>query len=68
MGTLLSIKIIIMKYKKDLDGFLVLLAIAWPTFHLVSNTYTPTQVILATIFSYLGVRLCVFVYFKKIRY
>ena len=65
MGTLLSIKIIIMKYKKDLGGFLVLLSIAWPTFHLIRNTYTPTQVILATIFSYLGVRLCIFVYFKK---
>ena len=54
-----------MKYKKDLGGFLVLLAIAWPTFHLIRNTYTPTQVILATIFSYLGVRLCIFVYFEK---
>jgi len=65
MGTLLSIKIIIMKYKKDLGGFVALLAIAWPAFHLIRNTYTPTQVILATIFSYLGVRLCIFVYFKK---
>jgi len=54
-----------MKYKKDFGGFLVLLAIAWPAFHLIRNTYTPTQVILATIFSYLGVRLCIFVYFKK---
>ena len=54
-----------MKYKKDLGGFLALLAIAWPAFHLIRNTYTPTQVILATIFSYLGVRLCIFVYFKK---
>ena len=54
-----------MKYKKDFGGFIALLAIAWPAFHLFRNTYTPTQVILATIFSYLGVRLCVFVYFKK---
>jgi len=54
-----------MKYKKDLGGFLVLLGIAWPAFHLIRNTYTPTQVILATIFSYLGVRLCIFVYFEK---
>ena len=54
-----------MKYKKDLVGFFALLAIAWPAFHLFRNTYTPTQVILAAIFSYLGVRLCVFVYFKK---
>ena len=54
-----------MKYKKDLGGVLVLLGIAWPAFHLIRNTYTPTQVILATIFSYLGVRLCIFVYFKK---
>ena len=68
MGTLLSIKIIIMKYKKDLGGFVVLLALAWPAFHLIRNTYTPTQVILDTIFSYLGVRLCIFDYFKKIRY
>ena len=65
MGTLLSIKIIIMKYKKDLGGFVVLLAFAWQGFHLIRNTYTPTQVILATIFLYLGVRLCIFVYFKK---
>jgi len=54
-----------MKYKKDLGGFFALLAIAWPAFHLIRNIYTPTQVILATIFSYLGVRLCIFVYFKK---
>ena len=65
MGTLLSIKIIIMKYKKDLGGFVVFLALAWQGFHLIRNTYTPTQVILATIFLYLGVRLCIFVYFKK---
>ena len=54
-----------MKYKKDLGGFLALLAIAWPAFHLFRNTYTPTQVILAAIFSFLGIRLCYFVYFKN---
>ena len=58
-------KLINMKYKKDLGGFLALLALAWPAFHLFRATYTPTQVILAAIFSYLGVRLWYFVYFKK---
>ena len=54
-----------MKYKKDLGSFLALLAVAWPAFHLLRNTYTPTQVILAAIFSFLGIRLCYFVYFKN---
>jgi len=52
-----------MKNKKDF-GLLGLLALAWPAFHLFRSTYTPTQVILAAIFSYLGIRLCYFVYFK----
>ena len=54
-----------MKYKKDLGAFLALLAIAWPAFSLFRNTYTPTQVILAAIFSYIGVRLTYFVYFTN---
>ena len=54
-----------MKYKKDLGAFLALLAVAWPAFSLFRNTYTPTQVILAAIFSYIGVRLTYFVYFKN---
>ena len=54
-----------MKYKKDLGGFLGFLAIVWPAFHLIRNTYTPTQVILAAIFSFLGVRLWIFVYKKN---
>ena len=54
-----------MKYKKDFGGFIVLLAIAWPAFHLIRNTYTPSQVILAAIFSYIGIRLTYFVYFKN---
>ena len=54
-----------MKYKKDLGGFLTLLAIAWPAFDLFRNSYTPTQVILAAIFSYIGVRLTYFVYFTN---
>ena len=54
-----------MKFKKDLGGYFAFLAIAWPAFHLFRNSYTPTQVILASLFSYLGVRLCYFVYFKN---
>ena len=54
-----------MKYKKDLGGFLALLAIAWPASELFRNTYTPSQVILAAIFSYIGVRLIYFVYFEN---
>ncbi len=54
-----------MKNKKDLGGFLALLAIAWPAFHLFRTSYTPTQVVLAAIFAYLGVRLCYLVYFKN---
>jgi len=55
----------IMKFKKNLGAFLALLAIAWPASELFRNTYTPTQVILAAIFSYIGVRLTYFVYFKN---
>ena len=54
-----------MKYKKDLGGFFALLVLAWPAFHLFRTAYTPTQVILAAIFSYLGIRICYFVYFKN---
>jgi hypothetical protein len=54
-----------MKYKKDLGRFLAFLALAWPAVHLFRNTYTPTQVILAAIFSFLGVRLWYFVYYKN---
>ena len=54
-----------MKYKKELGRFLALLAITWPAFHLFRNTYTPTQVILAAIFSFLVVRLWYFVYYKN---
>jgi len=54
-----------MKYKKDFGSLLGLLAIAWPAFHLFRSTYTPTQVILAVIFSYLGIRLWIFVYKKN---
>ena len=55
----------IMKYKKDLASLFVLLAIAWPASQLFRNTYTPSQVILAAIFSYIGIRLTYFVYFKN---
>ena len=54
-----------MKYKKNLGGFFAFLALAWPASHLFRNIYTPTQVILAAIFSYIGVRLTYFVYFKN---
>jgi len=54
-----------MKYKKDFGGLLGLLAIAWPAIHLFRSTYTPTQVILAVIFSYLGIRLWIFIYKKN---
>ena len=53
-----------MKNKRDF-GLLGLLAIAWPAFHLFRSTYTPTQVILAVIFLYLGIRLWFFVYKKN---
>ena len=55
----------IMKYKKELGGFLVLLGLAWQVFSFISSDYTPTQVILAAIFAYLGMRLTYFVYFKN---
>ena len=55
----------IMKYKKNLGGFFAFLALAWPASHLFRNIYTPTQVILAAIFSYIGVRLTYFVYLQN---
>ena len=54
-----------MKFKKNSGAFLALLAIAWPASELFRNTYTPSQVILAAIFSYIGVRLIYFVYFEN---
>ena len=54
-----------MKYKKNLGGFFAFLALAWPAFELFRNNYSPTQVILAAIFSYIGVRLTYFVYFSN---
>ena len=54
-----------MRYKKELGRFLAFLAFAWPAVHLFRNTNTPTQVILAAIFSFLGVRLWYFVYYKN---
>ena len=32
----------IMKYKKDLNGLFVFLAIVWSVFHSISENYTPT--------------------------
>ena len=55
----------IMKYKKDLGGFLVLLGLAWQVFSFIRSDYTPTQVILVAIFAYLGMRLTYLVYFKN---
>ena len=54
-----------MKYIKDFGGFLVLLGLAWQVFSFTRSDYTPTQVILAAIFAYLGLRLTYFVYFKN---
>jgi hypothetical protein len=54
-----------MKYKKNLGGLFAFLALAWPAFELFRNNYSPTQVILAAIFSYIGVRLTYFVYFTN---
>ena len=58
-----------MKYKnnkqKKWGSFLAFLALAWPAFHLFRSTYTPTQGILAALFSFLAVRLWYFVYFKN---
>tara|TARA_B100001996_G_C18506634_1_gene533610 strand:+ start:576 stop:746 length:171 start_codon:yes stop_codon:yes gene_type:complete len=55
-----------MKYENiNWGGVFAFIALAWPAIHLFRNTYTPTQVILGTLFSYLGVRLCYFVYFKN---
>ena len=55
----------IMKYKKDLGGFLVLIGLGWQVFSSIRSDYTPTQVILVAIFAYLGIRLTYFVYFKN---
>ena len=55
----------VMKYKKDLGGFLVFLGLTWQVFSVLDSSYTPTQVILTVIFAYLGVRLTYFVYFKN---
>jgi len=55
-----------MKYENiNWGAVFAFIAVAWPAIHLFRNSYTPTQVILGTLFSYLGVRLCYFVYFKK---
>ena len=52
-----------MRFKsKAWIGFLVIATIGWP---ILAPNYRPTQVILGTLFSYLGVRLCYFVYFKN---
>ncbi len=53
------------KYKKELGGLFALLAIVWPVFRSLRDSYTPTQVILTVIFAYLGMRLTYFVYFKN---
>ena len=53
------------KFNKDLGGFLVLLCLAWQLFSSIRSDYTPTQVILVSIFTYLGMRLTYFVYFKN---
>ena len=53
------------KYQKELGGLFALLAIAWPAFDLFRNNFSPTQVILGAIFSYIGVRLTYFVYFTN---
>tara|TARA_B100000927_G_scaffold244989_1_gene207473 strand:+ start:347 stop:514 length:168 start_codon:yes stop_codon:yes gene_type:complete len=54
-----------MKYKKDLGAVFVILGLTWQVFDSIRSSYTPTQVILVTIFAYLGVRLTYFVYFKN---
>ncbi len=53
------------KYKKELGGLFALLAIVWPVFRSLRDSYTPTQVILTVIFAYIGIRLTYFVYFKN---
>ena len=53
---------LVMKYKKDFIGIVIFLALALPTFE---PNYSPTQVILSSIFTYLGIRLCFYVYFQK---
>tara|TARA_B100000579_G_scaffold264439_1_gene217995 strand:- start:145 stop:312 length:168 start_codon:yes stop_codon:yes gene_type:complete len=54
-----------MKYIKNLGGLFVLLSFAWQALSSLRSSYTPTQVIFIAIFSYLGVRLTYFVYFKN---
>jgi hypothetical protein len=51
-----------MKYKKDFIGIVTFLAVALPSF---GPNYSPTQVILSTIFTYLAIRLCFYVYYQK---
>jgi len=51
-----------MTYKKDFIGLVTFLAVALSSF---SPNYSPTQVILFTMFAYLGIRLCLYVYFQK---
>ena len=46
-------------------GFVAFIALAWPAAHLFRSIYTPTQVILAALFSFLALRLIYFVYFKN---
>ena len=46
-------------------GKFVILGLTWQVFDSIRSSYTPTQVILVTIFAYLGVRLTYFVYFKN---
>ena len=54
-----------MKYKKDLGGLFVLLALTGQVFNSIRSSYTPTQAIFVVIFAYLGLRLTYFVYFKN---
>jgi multisubunit Na+/H+ antiporter MnhE subunit len=51
-----------MKYKFDLVAIFIFAAVVWPVF---APNYSPTQIILALIFSYFGIRLCYIVYFQN---
>ncbi len=55
-----------MRYKGDIFSLLTIAFIVWfgvwPVF---ASDFTPSQIILSVLFSYLGVRLCYFVYFQK---
>ena len=55
----------IVKYKKDIGGLIVLITFTWQVFDSFRSSYTPTQAIFVVIFSYLGLRLTYFVYFKN---